>query len=211
LTGESEEREEAKMRKMAELRTTLEKRVEELQTELEQLRALLDFVNSALLEKGFKKPEIAKPAAPAPVPITEELAPRSQPSPVAGEVAPPVLEHAQTVPIKTATGELLANLYMDEDSMRVVLAQGKSFTVDTPPFMAFLVERVLAKMQEKDRESAGAGEIPPDKVLSYEIVKDGDVIRELSIKNIGSDRARELKSTIRWTLEKMYEKIKSTP
>jgi len=203
-----EEREEDRMRKMAELRATLEKRVKELQTELEQLHALLDFVNSALIEKGFKKPEI-KP--PEPTPIPEELAPSSQPSPIAVEAAPPVLEYAQAIPIKTVTGELLANLYMAEDSMRLVLAQDKQFTVDTPPFMAFLVERVLAKMQEKDRESAGAGEIPPDKVLSYEIVKDGDVVRELSIRNIGADRARELKSTIRWTLEKMYEKMKSAP
>jgi len=209
LTAENEEREEDRMRKMAELRTTLEKRVKELQTELEQLRALLDFVNSALLEKGFRKPEITKPAVSAPV--TEEVAPPSPPSPVAEQATPPVLEYAEAIPIKTATGELLANLYMGEDSMRLVVAPDKQFTVDIPPFMAFLVERVLAKMQEKDRESAGAGEIPPEKILSYEIVKEGDVIRELNIKNIEPDRARELKSTIRWTLEKMNEKMKSTP
>jgi len=208
LTIEDEEREDDKMRKMAELRTTLEKRVKELQTELEQLRALLDFVNSALLEKGFKKPEIIKRTVATPV--TEEMAPPSPPSPIKAEAAPPLLEHAQAIPIKTATGELLANLYMDEDSMRLVLSQDKQFTVDIPPFTAFLVERVLAKMQEKDRESAGVGEIPPDRILSYEIIKDGDVIRELTIKNIGSDRARELKSTIRWTLEKMYEKLSSS-
>jgi len=209
LTNEDEQPEEDKMRKMAELRTTLEKRVKELKTELEQLRALLDFVNSALLEKGFKKPQIIKPAEPAPV--AEKVTTPSPPSPaVAEEEAPPLLEHAQGIPIKTATGQLLADLYMDEDSMRLVLAQDKQFTVDIPPFTAFLVERVLAKMQEKDRESAGAGEIPPDKILSYEIIKDGDVIRELTVKNIGSERVRELKSTIRWTLEKMYEKLSST-
>jgi len=209
LSTEDEEHEEDKIRKMAELRTALEKRVKDLQAELEQLRALLDFVNSALVEKGFRKPEIAKPAVPARV--TEELSPPSPPSSVAAEAAQPFLEHAQPIPIKTATGELLANLYADEDSMRVVLAQDKQFTVDIPPFMAFLVERVLAKMQEKDREAAASGEIPPDKILSYEIMKDGDALRELTIKNIGPDRAREVKSTIRWTLEKMYEKIKATP
>jgi len=210
LTDKGEVREEDKMRKIAELRTMLEKRVNQLQIEVEQLRALLDFVNSALIEKGFKKPEITKPATPAP--ITEEMAPPSPPSPaLTEETAPPVLEYAQAIPIKTVTGELLANMYLNEDSLRVVIAQNREFTVDTPPFMAFLVERVLAKMQEKDRESASAGEIPPDKILSYEIIKDGDVIRELNIRNTGAERARELKSTIRWTLEKMYEKMKSTP
>lgn len=210
MTAEEKEPEEDKMRKVAELRTMLEKRVKELQAESEQLRALLDFVNSTLLEKGFRKPEIAKPSAPEFV-SEEPEAQMLQPSAVAEQTAPPFPEHAQPIPIKTATGELLANLYMDEDSMHVVLAEDKQFTVDIPPFMAFLVDRVLAKMQEKDRESAASGEIPPDRILSYEIAKDGDVIRELSIKNIGEDRAREVKSTIRWTLEKMYEKMKSTP
>lgn len=208
MTKESEEHVEDKVRKMAELRTTLEKRVKELQAELEQLQALLDFINSTLIEEGFKRPEI-KPAV-VPMPVTEEVTPPS-PQPTTAEAAPPLPEYAQAIPIKIATGEMLANLYTDEESMRVVLAQDKQFTVDTPPFMAFLVERVLAKMQEKDREAASAGEIPPEKILSYEIVKDGDIIRELAIKNVGADRTRELKSTIRWTLEKMYEKMKSTP
>ena len=197
--------EEEKLKKLAELRILLEKRVKEMETELDGLRALLDFVNAALVERSFKRAEIAKPA---PAPTEEKLMPPS-PLPAEVEVAPPpVLEHEQAVPIKTATGELLANLYMDEDSMRVVVAEDKRFTVDIPPFMAFLVERVLVKMQEKDREAAGTGEIAPDKILSYSIVRDGDILREITIRNIGSDRARELKSTIRWTLEKMYEKMK---
>jgi len=208
LSGEDEERGEDSMRKMAELRMTLEKRVRELQAELDQLRALLDFVNSALLEKGFKKPEI-KPVTT--VPVMQERPPQMPSVSPEMETAPTTMEQAQAIPIKTVTGELLANLYTDDDSLKVVLAQEKQFTVDTPPFMAFLVERVLTKMQEKDRESAGAGEIPPDKILSYEIVKDGDIVRELVIRNVGEDRGRELRSTIRWTLEKMYEKMKSPP
>jgi len=55
------------------------------------------------------------------------------------------------------------------------------------------------------------GETPPDRILSYEVIKEGDVIREIDVRNIGPDRARELKSSIRWTLEKMYEKMKATP
>lgn len=208
MSEEDEERGEDRMRKMAELRMTLEKRVKELQAELDQLRALLDFVNSALLEKGFKKPEI-KPVTT--VPVMQERAPQMPSVSPEMETAPMPMEQAQAIPIKTVTGELLANLYTDDDSIKVVLAQEKQFTIDTPPFTAFLVERVLTKMQEKDRESAGAGEIPPDKILSYEIVKDGDIVRELVVRNVGEDRGRELRSTIRWTLEKMYEKMKSSP
>ena len=208
MTTETRDPEEDKMRKMAELRTVLEKRVTQLQTELDQTKALLEFVNSALLEKGFKKPEI-KPLLPPPA-IPEEMI-LSPPTRKTAEAAPPLLETAQAIPIKTVTGELLANLHTDDENMRVVLAKDKQFTVDTPPFTAFLVQRVLAKMQEKDRESASTGEMPPDKILSYEIIKEGDIVREIDIKNIGADRARELKSSIRWTLEKMYEKMRATP
>ncbi len=107
------------------------------------------------------------------------------------------------------TGELLANLYVSEDSLRVVLAEDKDFDINTPPFTQFLVERVLLKMQERDSELVRAGQLSPDKIFCYNIVREGDIIREIVIKNTDPDRLRELKSSIRWTLEKMYEKMKS--
>ena len=206
----AEDPEEQKIRKMAELRAVLEKRVNELQTELDQLKSMLEFVNSTLLEKGFRKPEIKLPP-PQPTITPETPVPGKQAPEPPEEAKQPLMEHAQAIPIKTVTGDLLAELYTDDENMHVVLAKDKQFTADTPPFTAFLVQRVLAKMQEKDSESASQGEIPRERILSYEVVRDGDVIREINITNIGSDRARELKSSIRWTLEKMYEKMKATP
>jgi len=190
----AEEEEKEKIKKIAELRALLEKRVENMETELEGLRTLLSFIDDTLLEKGFKRAEIAKPA----------------PTPQKAVSPPEAIEYERSIPLKTVTGDLLANLYVEEDSMRVVLAEDKSFDVNTPPFTSFLVERVLAKMQERDREAAGTGEITPDKILSYNIVRDGDIIREITIRNIGPERSRELKSSIRWTLEKMYEKMMQT-
>lgn len=182
-----------KVKKIAEFRTLLEKRIQEMKTELEGMQALLEFVNATLLEKGFKKAEIRKPAS----------------TPIIPETPPPAVEYEKSIPLKTVAGDLLANLHVAKNSMRVVLAEDKEFNINTPPFMSFLVERVLTKMQEKDREAAGTGEIAPDRIISYNIARDGDAIREITIRNIGPDRLRELKSTIRWTLEKMYEKMKT--
>lgn len=205
MSLEDRQGEDDRIRKIAELKATIENRIKELQTELQQLTSLLEFINSTLIEKGFKKPEIPKTSA-------QQTATQQPSGPRGGPefASTQPTEGVPAIPFKTVTGDLLANLYVTEDSMRVVVAPEKQFTVDTPPFMAFLVERVLAKMQEKDRESAAAGEIHPSQILSYEIIQDGDILRELSIRNVGEDRARELKSTIRWTLEKMHEKIKST-
>jgi len=187
----TESKEEEKLRRIAEFRSVLERRIKETETELEGLRAILEFVDAKLLEKGFKKAEMGKPVPTPPTPTKLEI------------------EIEETVPLKTVTGDLLASLYVTENSMRVVPAEDKTFDVNTPPFMPFLIERVLAKMQEADQEAARTGEITPDRILSYSIVRDGDVIREIAIKNVGSERLRELKSTVKWTLEKMYEKTQT--
>lgn len=201
----TEEVDEGKIKKIAELRTLLGERVTKMEKELEQWRALLDFANAALLKEGFKKAEIVKPAStPTVLPPTEEVAP-----PEVSTVQPPAFENEKAIPLKTVTGDLLASLYASEDSMRVVLAEDKQFDINTPPFRTFLLERVLVKMQEKDREAVSEGTIPPDKILTYSIDSEGDIIREITIRNIQPDRSRELKSTIKWTLEKMYEKMKT--
>ena len=64
-------------------------------------------------------------------------------------------------------------------------------------------------MQEKDNELVRMGELTPDKMFAYNIVREGDLIREIVIRNVDEERLKELKSSIRWTLEKMYEKMKS--
>jgi len=190
-----------KIKRLVEFKRKLEKRVGELESELKELQTMLEAVNSVLLEKGFKRAEITKPPAEA-----EGLPPKegviAEPSP------PPPTEYEGTTPLKTVTGELLATLHISEDQLRVVLAEDKNFNVNTPPFTPFLVERVLAKMLEKDGELARTGQLSPDKIFSYNIVREGEVIREITIRRVDQDRLRELKSSIRWTLEKMYEKMK---
>lgn len=201
----AEEIEDKKIKKIAELRTVLEERVTKMKKELEQWQTLLDFVNTTLLKEGFKKAKSVKRVPPMSVPA-EEAAPSEAPT-----AQPPVLEYEKAIPLKTVTGQLLADLYVSEDSLRVVLAEDKKFDINTPPFRTFLLERVLAKMQEKDQEASSVGEIPPDKILAYNIAREGDILSEITIRNIGPDRSRELKSTIKWTLEKMYEKMTATP
>jgi len=176
-----------KIKKLVAFKKKLEKHVGKLESELKELQTMLEAVNSILLEKGFKRAEITK-------------------VPTAMEALPPV-EYKDIIPLKTVTGELLANLYVGEDSLRIVPAEDKNFDINTPPFTQFLVERVLAKMQEKDSELARTGQLTPDKIFSYNIVREGDTVREVLIRNFDADRLRELKSSIRWTLEKMYEKM----
>lgn len=189
-----------KIKKFVAFKKKLEKRVEGLESELNELRLMLEAVDSILLEKGFKRAEIAK------TPVTAEVSPVKEE--VLVQPPQPSAEYENVIPLKTVTGEPLANLYINQDSLRIVLAEDKNFNINTPPFTQFLVERVLAKMQEKDSELARTGQLTTDKIFSYNIMQEGDTIHEIVIKNFDAKRLRELKSSIRWTLEKMYEKTR---
>jgi hypothetical protein len=185
------------VKRLAEIKMRLEKRIRKLEAELENYRAIMEIVNSNLAEKSFKK--IETPIAPP------KLAPPSIPSPP--RPTPPV-EYRQIVPLKTSTGTMLANMYISEDTIRVIPAEGIMLNINTPPFQAFLINRVLDPMQTRDRESAKTGEITPDEILSYKITQEGDVIQELVIRNYRDEkRLREIKTSLRWTLEKMFEKM----
>lgn len=195
-----------RIKKLVEFKQKLEKRVEELESEFKEQQAILEMVNSMLLEKGFRRAEIPKtPASAETWPPKEETEPRletSQPIPLQSG-------SEDVIELKTTAGELLAILYVSENSLCVVPVEDKEFNVNTSPFSHFLVERVLVKMQERDRELTRTGQLSPDKIFSYNILRDGDIIREISVKNVDAARIRELKSSIRWTLEKMYEKAKN--
>lgn len=190
-----------KIKKFVAFKKKLEKKVEGLESELNEQRLMLEAVNSILLEKGFKRADFTR------TPVTAEVSPVKEQAPVQLPPQPPAKDE-NVIPLKTVTGEPLATLYIDQDSLRIVLAEDRNFDINTPPFTQFLVERVLAKMQEKDSELARNGQLTADKIFSYNIVQEGDIIHEIVIKNSDANRLRELKSSIRWTLEKMYEKTK---
>ncbi len=186
-----------KIKRLVFFKKKLEEKVVTLESELKELQAMLETVNSMLLEKGFRHAEIKAEA------ITAEIS-QSHEEPLAGSI-----EYENIIPLKTFNDELLANLYVSENLLRVVPAENKTFNINTPPFTPFLIEKVFIKMKEKDNELIRAGQLSPDKIFSYDIIQDGNAIREIVIKNFDADRLRELKSSIRWTLEKMYEKMKS--
>jgi hypothetical protein len=197
-----------KLKALVNFKQKLEKRIEELNAELEESQGLLEAVNSVLLEKSFKRGDITevkevkeapKEEEPPTVHVTVE---EETPEP------PPAAEPESVIPLKTMDDEPLAIIYVDKEALHVLPDERKKFSVSTPPFQPFLVERVLAKMQEKDSELVRRGELTADKMFAYNIVSEGDLIREIVIRNVDEERLKELRSSIRWTLEKMYEKTK---
>ncbi len=186
----------------------LEDQLEKLNAETKEVQATLDTVNTILLEKGFKRgdikeiPATALPAMPKEVVLPKPAVEPPKPAPA------PAAESETVIPLKTMTEEPLALMYFEKQSIHVMPDESKNFSINTPPFSNFLVEKVFAKMQEKDKELVRLGQLSSDKMFSFNIVREGDLIREIIIKNVDEERLKELKSSIRWTFEKMYEKMK---
>jgi hypothetical protein len=200
-----------RMKAMIAFKKRLEDQLEKLTVETQEVQATLDTVNSILLQTGFKRGDV-KDAAAQP-PIMKEVPLPKQPEPPKPEVKPepqPAVEQETVIPLKTMTEEPLAIMYFEKNSIHVLPDESKHFSVNTPPFSNFLVEKVFAKMQEKDKELVRLGQLATDKMFSYNVVREGELIREIVIKNVDDERLKELKSSIRWTLEKMYEKMKSS-
>ncbi|NLE04264.1 MAG: hypothetical protein GX638_05600 [Crenarchaeota archaeon] len=194
-----------------------------MENELLEQKTSLDAVNSILLEKGFKRGDIkdaeqqakeAKTAIKKTEPTTEE---NSIVKTNEAKKDPEIKQEKSTgyqggepenvIPLKTINDESLAIIYIEKDSIHILPDESKRFSVNTPPFSNFLVERVLTKMQDKDAELVRMKQLPQEKMFSYNIVREADLIREIIIRNVNEDRFKEIKSSVRWTLEKMNEKM----
>jgi hypothetical protein len=205
------------MKSLIAFKKRMEEQLEKLTAESKEVQAALDMVNSILLDKGFRRGDI-KEVPETPV-LKEVILPRQEPEPAkvvvqyASDTSKSVVQHMpdteSVIPLKTMTDEPLALIYFDKHAMHVLPDESKNFSVNTPPFSNFLVEKIFAKMQEKDSELVRTKQLTADKMFSYNIVREGDLIREIIIRNVDDERLKELKSSIRWTFEKMYEKMKS--
>lgn len=203
------------MKAMIAFKKRLEDQLEKLNTEAKEIQATLDAVNGILLTTGFKRGDVKDAAAPAPamkeVALPKPAEPAKPPQAAAAPPAAPApqpVEQETVIPLKAMNEEPLALMYFEKQQIHVMPDESKKFSVNTPPFQNFLVEKVFAKMQEKDKELVRLGQLTPDKMFSYNITREGEFIREIIIKNVDEERLKELKSSIRWTLEKMYEKMK---
>ena len=208
-----------KIKSLIAFKKRLEEQLERLTAESKEIETALDTINSILLDKGFRRGDLKETSE---KPVQQEVAlPKLEP-----EAPRVVIQHTReapktptperpaeqesVIPLKTMADEPLALIVLDKEGMHVLPDESKNFSVNTPPFSNFLVEKVFAKMQEKDKELAKAKQLDSDRVFSYNVIREGELVREILIRNYDDERLKELKSSIRWTFEKMYEKMKGT-
>jgi len=165
-------------------RSEIEERINRLQDEIDDLRMLVSAIDRTITRQGFQQ---------------------------AGSGGPSHDLDDRMVSIRSKDGVLLGNLVVEDNQVVFEPSRDIQFSASTPPFQPFLIERVLTNMKVSDEQRVERGEIGPEEILEFDTQLEGDVLKRLVVRNFGDDRRlREIKSSLRWTLEKMYEKIRES-
>lgn len=178
-------------RKLAEMKTFLERRLKQQEEEVTYLRSFVEVVDSLLAERSFRPVELGTPSEP------ERAAAQPRPIP----------KSADSVPVLTVDGVRIGSIQVEQGALHVTSEPNINLDSNSPPLRSFLLAKVLEPMQTKDKEAASAGTIPPEAILTYNVEQDDGRLKAIHIQNYGDDRRLlELKNAIRWTLRRMYEK-----
>jgi hypothetical protein len=181
-------------KKLAEMKTFLERRLKQQEEEVTYLRSFIEVVDSLLAERSFRPVEISTPS---------ETEPTGRPR--------TTLKSADSVPVLTVDGVRIGSIQVEQGALHVTSEPNINLDSNSPPLRSFLLAKVLEPMQTKDKEAASTGTIPPDAILTYNVEQDDGRLRAIHIQNYGDDRRLlELKNAIRWTLRRMYEKTGAT-
>ena len=199
---------ENETKKLLGFKASLETRLRDIEQEMSDIRTAIEEINGLLVTTGFKTFSTPTTSTPIHVPTQEPETPEPEDeTPTTVPPAPPPGDDEMSVTGKDGTQ--LGTIIVEEMELVFTPSEVFQFTTDIPPFQSFLLERVLDNMRRTDQERASDGELEPQEILEYTVETDGNRITKLSITNYGGERRlRELNSSLRWTLDKMYDKLR---
>jgi len=190
LRVQLEQGEEGRLKALAEAKSEIEKRMADLRKELEFLSLLASTLDQELAAKSFKTAAAKAPRGPA----------RTLPPPPQPVLMPP--KASKVKQIKSREGEILAKTETGLDVFRIIPSPEVELTYEMKPFSSFLVGRVLAAMESKDKEMVASGQLQPGMAFSFEIKSEEDRVQEIEVRNYRTEgRLREVLNATRWTLE----------
>ena len=185
--------ENERVKRLAEAKSYIQKRIDELESEVELLKLVLSVIDTALSRESFTKAAELPREAPREVP---------QAPPAEADLGAQVSEAAVT----SRDGRELARLVVYEKGL--VIKPLMDLPVDSPPLRSFFVAKVLEGYKRKDEELVRTGEIPEDEAFDYEVAEEGGLVKEIIVRNYRERRRLdEIRSALRWTLNRVLERI----
>ncbi|MCX6642117.1 MAG: hypothetical protein NTV15_01855 [Candidatus Bathyarchaeota archaeon] len=198
MSGENE------IKKLLKMRADLEEQAIRLQIEIGDLQSAMSEIDKAIVMHGFRQSSSGfQPARISETVKKESVIETSKPP------SAPMLEMNGSQSIQAKDGTVLGSLKVTEDTITFKPRSEFKFMTSTPPFQSFLIERVLQNMRTTDEQKATSGELDPTHILEYSVNLDGEEIKGVVVRNYGGERRlREIQSSFRWSLDKMYDKSK---
>jgi len=203
-------------KKLLKFRESMETRIQELQVEMQSLQKAIEELDKLIVNTGFrtfttedsqqseeKTEDVTKPVSKdATEPVTEDATKNVT------EVVEKVESEEEQISITSKDGTVLGTMNVQDHTIIFTPSTSFDFNLDIPPLQSFLIERVLDNMRKTDQERSTNGELDPGEILEYEVQEEDGKLIQLSIHNYGGERRlREINSSLRWTFDKMYDKI----
>lgn len=186
---------EQETKKLLQFRETMEQRIQELEQEMQNLQIAMAEIDKLIVNTGFRTF------------TTADKLVKDEPETPTEPLQTDDIEEDQ-LSITSKDGTILGAMEIENHTIIFTPAESFDFKLDIPPFESFLVERVLDNMRKTDQERSTNGELDPSEVLEYEVQDQDGKITSLTIHNYGGERRlREINSSIRWTFDKMYDKL----
>ena len=194
-------------KKLLKFRESMENRIQELQVEMQSLQKAIEELDKLIVNKGFRTfttidaQTNEEKTEPVTEDITEEVTEDI-------EVVEKVVSEEDQISITSKDGTVLGTMNVQDHTIIFTPSASFDFNLDIPPLQSFLIERVLDNMRKTDQERSTNGELDPGEILEYEVQEEEGKLILLSIHNYGGERRlREINSSLRWTFDKMYDKI----
>ena len=171
------------IRDMLELKEELTEKIIKYREQIEKLERNISVLDTILKQSSFTKAsELTRNAAKA------------------------IKQERKVAITKNSDGTTIANAFVTNDEVSIVLEDNVTLDPETPPLKSFFIDRIIGEMKKKDIQEVESGKIKKDDVINCIINNSGSKIREIIIKNYRQkERVDEIINTATWSLTRMIE------
>ena len=171
------------IRDMLELKEDLTEKIIKYKEQIEKLERNISVLDTILKQSSFTKAsELTRNAAKA------------------------IKQERKVAITKNSDGTTIANAFVTNDEVSIVLEDNVTLDPETPPLKSFFIDRIIGEMKKKDIQQVESGKIKKDDVINCIINNSGSKIREIIIKNYRQkERVDEIINTATWSLTRMIE------
>jgi hypothetical protein len=171
------------IRDMLELKEELTEKIIKYREQIDKLERNISVLDTILKQSSFTKAsELTRNAAKA------------------------IKQERKVAITKNSDGTTIANAFVTNDEVSIVLEDNVTLDPETPPLKSFFIDRIIGEMKKKDIQQVESGKIKKDDVINCIINNSGSKIREIIIKNYRQkERVDEIINTATWSLTRMIE------